>query len=142
MTQPPPKISLALFCQQFDIDVRPSNAWVLKDLDGECYLEKVLKRFESFGIFKTIYLLVGEGDEYTPYLRFSKDEKVKVVQLRKEDYHYSYRYTCRAWNLYNPSADMDFTPVWLYQIMLGFNEEFLNIFQLQLQTYTLIQLPL
>ena len=125
MAQSERNISLALFCQQYDIDQTPEQAWVLKDLDGECYLEKVLRRFESFGIFKNIYLLVGEGDEYSSYMQWSRGNRIRVVQLRKEDYVYSYRYTCRAWNLYSAAQDMDFTPVWLYQIMLGFNEEFL-----------------
>ena len=119
------ELSLALYCQQYDIDTDPANAWVLQNLDGECYVEKIIERFQTYQLFKRIYLLVGEGEEYSPYTRFAKNERIKVVHLRKSDYLFSYRYTPKAWNLYDHNGDMDFTPVWIYQVMLGFQEEYI-----------------
>jgi hypothetical protein len=117
------RLSAVLSCQQFCSDSTPDKSWVLKPIDHQNYLEKVVERFQGFGLFENIYLLVGEGPEFSPYLQYS-DGPVKVVQMKTGDFIQNNRYESRNWNILN-EPQTDCTPVWIYQIMLGFGEEFI-----------------
>ncbi len=116
-------LSAALSCLQYCSDVPPDESWVLKPLDRQNYLEKVLERFKSFELFDSIYLLVGEDPKYASYLQYS-DGPVKVVQMKTSDFIHNPRYEPGNWNMLH-NAMVDLAHAWAYQIMLGFEEEFL-----------------
>lgn len=119
------KISAVLFCQQEHIDVPVEDAWILKDIDaGECYVDKVLRRLQDFGLFKNIYLLVGSEDCYAGYRRFSR-ENVKVVHMNRYDYVSETRINERNWNFPVQGNGSDTVYLWLYQLQLAFDEDLL-----------------
>jgi hypothetical protein len=115
--------SAALFCHQDQIDVPLSDSWLLKDLDnGENYLEKVIRRLQSWDLFKNIYILVGEENLYQEYRKYGGGN-VKVVHMNRSDFVELPRSAERLWNM--SVSGNHFIAVWLYQIQLAFNEDIL-----------------
>ncbi|PCJ20689.1 MAG: hypothetical protein COB02_03955 [Candidatus Cloacimonadota bacterium] len=115
------KVPFVINCEQLDIDVNPSKSWILENLDGECYLEKMIRLAKDSDLFSAIFLLVPETEEYSCYDSFAKNE-VSIVHCKKSDFHWKIKDQAKTWNKYIRMYER--IPCWNYQLSKRLKVEF------------------
>ncbi len=116
----------ALFCHYRDLDMPPQDAWILKPLDQENWLQKRVRYLKETGLFHRVYILIDSGSDFDAYRSYHSPE-TPVVQLDSKVYVDSRRNDRHRWNLYHPRTDCDWVLVWIYQIMAELKEDMIYI---------------
>ncbi|MCO4781856.1 MAG: hypothetical protein KC646_05985 [Candidatus Cloacimonetes bacterium] len=115
------KVPFVINCEQLDIDTQPDKSWVLKDLDGECYLEKMIRLAIDSTLFSHVYLQIPDDEQYEVYKMYS-GEDVTIIVGSKSDYVWEKKHHARTWNIYN--RDYETIPCWNYLLAKKLGVEF------------------
>jgi hypothetical protein len=113
--------SFALFCTKYHLDNYPDKIWALEDLgDGESYLQKTIKRLNTYKDLKDIYLLVEDDMPLELFQPFSK-MGVKIVQMSLQGLYLPERMRYSNWNV--NISPWDIIHLWVLQLFKAFDEE-------------------